>query len=411
MAPKQENGEDVAAGWNEPELHARVPSFMDHRGLDRVGVLEHMMPLGTMPTAKVKARAKQDPLRQTAVQAQNLSAGLIVDDARSTPDLNMGMNMDLDMSMIDASTNEDTPLMGDDANMFGASFSPAMQGMQIPQLPPEFQGYQAAMMQNMQYPMMQVMEAAQSHMQMPLQPPMQPEMHLPMQTTPQPPIQLPMQAMQTTFSVSGPPAMSTPQPFLHQTPGPQLSSKHKTPTSASPVNPSSLRKALQLAQQNGFPQLDLQLAHIQQAAANDPEFATLLSFAVTNNSLDEKGSAIRRKLKQLKTTIRSQNPSPVTQLAGSTVGMEPSQSIAQQQTPVLQNFHAYLASPQSHSSPSGMKRKPRPVSSSSGTAGGHQIDPSLNLGGDRPALSRASSSDLSSVDEQLASGPPPTLNL
>lgn len=44
--------------WKEPPLRPPAPSFEDYKGLERAGVLEHMAPLGTMPSQKVKQRVK-----------------------------------------------------------------------------------------------------------------------------------------------------------------------------------------------------------------------------------------------------------------------------------------------------------------------------------------------------------------
>ena len=56
---------DVGQDWVEPALRPPAPSFEDHRGLERQGVLEHMAPLGTTPTQKLKLRVKQyDPTRR-----------------------------------------------------------------------------------------------------------------------------------------------------------------------------------------------------------------------------------------------------------------------------------------------------------------------------------------------------------
>ena len=53
--------------WTEPPLRAPVPSFEDHKGLERHGVLEHMAPLGTMPNQKSKLRVKHfEPSRKNA---------------------------------------------------------------------------------------------------------------------------------------------------------------------------------------------------------------------------------------------------------------------------------------------------------------------------------------------------------
>ena len=49
--------------WEEPRVRDLVPSFEDHRGLERVGTLEHMQPLGTRPTPKILQRLKLNPPR------------------------------------------------------------------------------------------------------------------------------------------------------------------------------------------------------------------------------------------------------------------------------------------------------------------------------------------------------------
>ena len=51
--------DDAGDDWVEPTLRAPAPSFEDHRGLERAGVLEQMAPLGTMPIQRVKLRVKQ----------------------------------------------------------------------------------------------------------------------------------------------------------------------------------------------------------------------------------------------------------------------------------------------------------------------------------------------------------------
>ena len=52
--------------WQEPTPRAPAPSFEDYKGLERQGVLEHMAPLGSFPSSKVKARIKHyEPPRRT----------------------------------------------------------------------------------------------------------------------------------------------------------------------------------------------------------------------------------------------------------------------------------------------------------------------------------------------------------
>ena len=63
---KLKESTDAGEEWTEPPLRAPAPSFEDHKGLERQGVLEQMAPLGTMPSTKVKLRVKQyDPTRKS----------------------------------------------------------------------------------------------------------------------------------------------------------------------------------------------------------------------------------------------------------------------------------------------------------------------------------------------------------
>jgi hypothetical protein len=420
MPPNQEN-QDKMAGWSEPEVGTPVPSFMDHHGLQRGGVLDQMMPLGTMPTAKVKARAKADPLRKT-VQTQNMN-GFNMEDAHSTPDM-----------MSTPGDGVGTPMMaGDTANMFEEHFSPqAMQAMQ--QLAPEFQQHFQMPMQTMEHfhHMQQMGQLAQMqplHMNPvhPIQPLPQvshmPQVHQPIQAMPQPahhthpaPARASMQAMQSTFPVVSPTPIPQPQQTrLTSTPAPRLATSNGnmvTPTSASSLE-QSVKKAVRLAQQAGSPELESHLQHIQAAAAQDPEFVTLLNFAVTNNSLDERGSAINRKLKQIKRKIKSERTSPATQLSSAmdidvdheTIRFDsPSHSALHQSAGdgSLETLDEIIASARSLEEPPAKKLKTTASSPD-------QIDPSLNVTGKGSSHSRrGSSSSLSSVDEELAAAPLPT---
>jgi hypothetical protein len=62
--------------WVEPPLRAPAPSFEDHRGMERVGVLEHFQPLGQPPTQKLLQKLKlapPKPGRSTPVQSEEVS--------------------------------------------------------------------------------------------------------------------------------------------------------------------------------------------------------------------------------------------------------------------------------------------------------------------------------------------------
>ena len=64
LLPSQTKQEEPAE-WAEPPLRPPAPSYEDHRGLEGLGVLEYMAPLGTMPSTKVKQRLKvYDPPRK-----------------------------------------------------------------------------------------------------------------------------------------------------------------------------------------------------------------------------------------------------------------------------------------------------------------------------------------------------------
>ncbi|KAL9614619.1 MAG: hypothetical protein Q9167_000907 [Letrouitia subvulpina] len=72
--------------WEEPPTRTPAPSFEDYKGLERHGVLEHMQPLGTLPTHKVKLRLKaHDPPRRLAHLPFPEAAVSMTDEA-GTPD-------------------------------------------------------------------------------------------------------------------------------------------------------------------------------------------------------------------------------------------------------------------------------------------------------------------------------------
>lgn len=67
----QKESGTLADVWKEPPLRAPAPSFEDYKGLERAGVLEHMAPLGTMPSQKVKQRIKaSEPSRRAVLGKQ-----------------------------------------------------------------------------------------------------------------------------------------------------------------------------------------------------------------------------------------------------------------------------------------------------------------------------------------------------
>ncbi|ETI19436.1 hypothetical protein G647_09270 [Cladophialophora carrionii CBS 160.54] len=57
--PPPRNGQQTSLdGWIEPALRPPAPSFEDSRGLERVGVLENMQPLGTAPSQRLLQKLK-----------------------------------------------------------------------------------------------------------------------------------------------------------------------------------------------------------------------------------------------------------------------------------------------------------------------------------------------------------------
>ena len=62
--PTAQNGQRTNLDvWLEPPVRALVPSFEDTRGLERVGVLENMQPLGTAPTQRLLQKLKLNYVR------------------------------------------------------------------------------------------------------------------------------------------------------------------------------------------------------------------------------------------------------------------------------------------------------------------------------------------------------------
>ena len=68
--------------WVEPPLRNPAPSFEDYKGLERHGVLEHMAPLGSLPTQKVKLRVKAEPPKRLQ-QVKNGDAAVAKEGPRT----------------------------------------------------------------------------------------------------------------------------------------------------------------------------------------------------------------------------------------------------------------------------------------------------------------------------------------
>lgn len=84
---QEEDGTLVSAagGWREPPLRTPQPSFMDHRGLERGGVLSNMQALGTRPPKHIRSGARLDPMSRYRRGRSTLGTGG-TDSARATPD-------------------------------------------------------------------------------------------------------------------------------------------------------------------------------------------------------------------------------------------------------------------------------------------------------------------------------------
>ena len=100
---QQKTTSDSLGEWAEPELRPPAPSFEDHRGLERHGVLEQMAPLGTMPSQKLKLRVKQyDPTRRS----QSGKAGIVPPGKSGQKNQEAASN-----TRRSGSKNTDTPLL------------------------------------------------------------------------------------------------------------------------------------------------------------------------------------------------------------------------------------------------------------------------------------------------------------
>ena len=80
----QNGGSPSGERWTEPPLRTPAPSFEDYKGLERHGVLEHMAPLGSLPTQKVKLRVKGFDQSRRMTQPKNGEAP--VKETVKTPD-------------------------------------------------------------------------------------------------------------------------------------------------------------------------------------------------------------------------------------------------------------------------------------------------------------------------------------
>ncbi|GME40736.1 putative zinc finger phd-type protein [Neofusicoccum parvum] len=82
--PQKEKGQSSLDSWIEPPPRTPVPSFEDV-GFERQGVLTTMQPLGVRPTAKDRARSRVDGLRRSVASRNGQLSG--AEDSRDTPDV------------------------------------------------------------------------------------------------------------------------------------------------------------------------------------------------------------------------------------------------------------------------------------------------------------------------------------
>jgi hypothetical protein len=83
--PKKGKVQTFLDRWIEPPTKNPTPSFEEH-GLHRGGVLQEMAPLGAMPSARLRARMRQDATRNTHKPAKNGTAAT-PEGGMNTPEL------------------------------------------------------------------------------------------------------------------------------------------------------------------------------------------------------------------------------------------------------------------------------------------------------------------------------------
>lgn len=81
---QKEKGQSSLDSWIEPPPRTPVPSFEDV-GFERQGVLTTMQPLGVKPTAKDRARSRVEGLRRSMAGRNGHSSG--AEDSRDTPEV------------------------------------------------------------------------------------------------------------------------------------------------------------------------------------------------------------------------------------------------------------------------------------------------------------------------------------
>lgn len=80
---KKERGQTLLDVWVEPPLKSPTASFEDH-GFVRQGVLEHMAPLGALPSAKLKAKLRGDSHKRSNLGKNGVASA--VEEGTETPE-------------------------------------------------------------------------------------------------------------------------------------------------------------------------------------------------------------------------------------------------------------------------------------------------------------------------------------
>lgn len=153
VKPVENSGKNGYQGnldqWIEPPVRNPVPSFEDTKGLERVGVLEHMAPLGSAPSQKMIQRLKLNFNRPSprATPLRNEEVATPVPDsekaAASPVDVEMREQSPVEEVVVISSPPRGRPAKKDIAEMHQAanitpspvkaSFSPALQFSPKPQ--------------------------------------------------------------------------------------------------------------------------------------------------------------------------------------------------------------------------------------------------------------------------------------
>lgn len=296
IPPNAYQNTSTAAGWTEPPLRQPAPSFQDH-GLGRAGVVENMMPLGTPPTAKVRAKAKGEPLRKM-VQARHLGAsGMVIDEGRATPELSVAGN-----------TRAGSTRLDEESEGSASNIDPQlMAGVEFPEFPEPSYRPQTPVQSQTPPPQVTAEEEERTSLLSPIQHQQQPQvaqMH-PLQATAQLPaphatFPYPLPSMQQPQLVASQPSLSTPS-------GP-MSYTSSTVPSGSPFF-----TANSIAKRNGRPEVQQPLAYLYSALQQDADLERLLQEAVLDRSRDDpindRHSELGRKIKRVKKNYRAQSTS------------------------------------------------------------------------------------------------------